>query len=196
MPAGRKLGFDPDEVIASAMRVFWERGYTATTKTDIEAATGIARSSLANTFGSKEDLFYTCVDAFLDLLLAGVQSRLVDRGGGLSDVEVYFEAVAAETLGRDGPRGCLIVKTMMASTECPPTEAQMGRYRSGMIAGFVAALERSARLGEIAEGTIPGRAELLFMWFNALHMTADSALASTVDQQLAAVRTALREWAA
>ena len=49
--------FDESEVIELAMRVFWAKGYAATSISDITKATGIKRGSLYNAFEGKDDLF-------------------------------------------------------------------------------------------------------------------------------------------
>src|SRR5687768_6284787 len=61
---GRPRNFDPDEVLDRAMRVFWRKGYAATSLSDLTAATGINRASLYATFGNKESLFQRALDRY------------------------------------------------------------------------------------------------------------------------------------
>lgn len=62
----RTQTFDRDTVVRAARTVFWEHGYDGTSIPDLEDATGIRRSSLYNTFGSKRGLFDAAVQSYLD----------------------------------------------------------------------------------------------------------------------------------
>ncbi|MEM8645620.1 MAG: helix-turn-helix domain-containing protein, partial [Pseudomonadota bacterium] len=61
--SGRKQ-FNEDEALEAAMRAFWQRGYEATSLSDLEAATGLNKSSLYNAFESKEALFVRCLERY------------------------------------------------------------------------------------------------------------------------------------
>ena len=53
----RSKDFDPDDIADAAMRVFWQRGYAATSVQDLVDGTGLSRSSLYGTFENKQGLF-------------------------------------------------------------------------------------------------------------------------------------------
>lgn len=57
------------EVIATAARVFAERGYQATSMSDLTAATGLAAGGLYHYIGSKERLLLRICDELLEPLL-------------------------------------------------------------------------------------------------------------------------------
>lgn len=53
---GRPIEHDENEVILNAQKVFWERGYAATSLNDLKDATQLGSSSLYNTFkGGKKN---------------------------------------------------------------------------------------------------------------------------------------------
>jgi len=54
---GRPKGYDRRAVLVVARDLFWEKGYEATSISDLERHTGLNRSSLYQEFGSKRDLF-------------------------------------------------------------------------------------------------------------------------------------------
>ncbi|MET9296421.1 helix-turn-helix domain-containing protein [Streptomyces sp. NPDC003077] len=64
-PAGRPRAFDMAVVLEAAMRLFWERGYDATSMAQLREATGLSSASLYGAFGSKEGLFERAVDHYM-----------------------------------------------------------------------------------------------------------------------------------
>lgn len=60
----RPRAFEESDVIDRAIRQFWSHGYEATSVDDLCAATGLNRSSLYRTFGSKRDLLNTALGAY------------------------------------------------------------------------------------------------------------------------------------
>ncbi|MFZ1177532.1 MAG: helix-turn-helix domain-containing protein [Mycobacterium sp.] len=65
--------FDYDEVVRAARDVFWERGYVATSLSQLLAATGLSKSTLYQAFGSRRTLFAVAVENYL----AEVMSPLI-----------------------------------------------------------------------------------------------------------------------
>jgi AcrR family transcriptional regulator len=63
------------EVVATAARVFAERGYQATSMADLTTATGLAAGGLYHYIGSKEQLLLRICDELLEPLLA--QARAI-----------------------------------------------------------------------------------------------------------------------
>src|ERR1700712_2309272 len=61
---GRPREFCVDEALASALRVFWSKGYEGASLTDLTEAMGITRPSLYSAFGNKESLFRKALDLY------------------------------------------------------------------------------------------------------------------------------------
>ncbi|ARU56984.1 TetR family transcriptional regulator [Oleiphilus messinensis] len=61
MTIGRPKQFNPDVALQKATYLFWQKGYEATSTTDLMKAMGLSKSSLYQTFGSKKQLFEQCV---------------------------------------------------------------------------------------------------------------------------------------
>jgi TetR/AcrR family transcriptional repressor of nem operon len=57
----RPKSFDREEVLESAMAVFWRKGYAATSIRDLVEATGLNPGSLYDTFDDKHSLFLESV---------------------------------------------------------------------------------------------------------------------------------------
>lgn len=62
----RTPAFERDAVVRAARSLFWEHGYDGTSVPALEQATGLSRSSIYNTFGSKRGLFDVVVQSYLD----------------------------------------------------------------------------------------------------------------------------------
>lgn len=61
----RKLAFDRDAAIETAMNEIWQVGYEAASVKHLAETLGITRSSFYNAFGSREALFDLVVDRYL-----------------------------------------------------------------------------------------------------------------------------------
>ena len=117
--AGRKQ-FDENRALDAAMTMFWLKGYEATSLADLEAATGLGKSSLYNAYQSKDALFARCLDRF--------QRR---HGGSLREelahprfetaVERFFEGLLRRFEDPALPDGCLVTMASMevGTAECP-----------------------------------------------------------------------------
>lgn len=58
--------FDMDEVLDAAMQAFWQRGYEATSLSDLMAVTGLQKGSLYKAFKDKHTLFLQALGRYLD----------------------------------------------------------------------------------------------------------------------------------
>jgi len=72
------------EVVATAARLFAERGYQATSMSDLTAATGLAAGGLYHYIGSKEQLLFRICDELLEPLLEQA-SAIVARDAPATD---------------------------------------------------------------------------------------------------------------
>ncbi len=117
MNAGRKRGFDKQEALDKAMRVFWESGYAGTSVSDLTAALGINKPSLYAAFGNKEQLFRSALDRYRadygaplwQRLLEPVDVPLAER------IRAYLYGIADLVSAKDSPPGCLFVKSSCES---------------------------------------------------------------------------------
>lgn len=107
----RTLAFDRDTAVRSAREVFWRAGYAEASLPALEEATGLSRSSIYNTFGSKRGLFDAAMQSYLDEVirprLRPLRQERVDRDAILD----YLAGLSAAFSRASGLPGCLLVNT-------------------------------------------------------------------------------------
>jgi TetR/AcrR family transcriptional repressor of nem operon len=111
---GRLKQFDDTTVVRAARDVFWQRGYASTSLADLQATTGLSRSSLYLTYGSKRGLFDRALRNYLDEVIWPMLAPMEATGAGREEIVGYFLAQAANLAGPPHSaltRGCLIANT-------------------------------------------------------------------------------------
>lgn len=172
---GRPLGFDPDAALDAAMRVFWTHGYDATTTTMLERATSLSRSSLTNTFGTKEQLLLAVVDRYQSALERDLLDPL-ESGDGLAAIDRFFEHLGRLKQSEPGASGCLIVNlSAQPSPTTPAVQERIDRYRTRLRAAMLTAVERAATAGRLETEDAAGLADLLTGLAVAVNWTARAA---------------------
>ncbi len=78
MASGRQKEFDKAEALASAMQVFWRKGYLGASLSDLCEAMGINKPSMYATYGNKEALFVAATDHYIEAY-ASPHLRLLDE---------------------------------------------------------------------------------------------------------------------
>jgi len=144
---GRIQTFDTVAVVQAARNLFWDRGYDATSLAELEQATGLARSSLYNAFGSKRGLFDAAVADYLETVirprLRGLLTGANDASGLLAYLDGLRLAVEARpTDSGDSPaRGCLLVNCAAGlAGHDDPARAIVDGYRVELVAALRHAL--------------------------------------------------------
>lgn len=108
---GRPIEFDPNRVLAAATRVFWAKGYEATSVQDLLEATKLSKSSLYSAFGGKEQIFERCIAAYTDQMVEQLRARLSASATPLEFIEVTLAEIGSEGSETKKPNGCLIMNT-------------------------------------------------------------------------------------
>jgi AcrR family transcriptional regulator len=131
-------------VISGAISAFWAKGFDATTLADLEAATGVDRSTIYNSFGGKNGLYRSATAAYVDLSADMLFEPLRQGRAGVADIIEFLDRLA-DTLGSGtNPPGCLIVNDLAADTD----DEAANRYLENLDRGLSAALERAAASNE------------------------------------------------
>lgn len=150
MSVGRPRAFDPDKALQGALESFWSQGYEATSMTDLLRSTGLSKSSLYESFGSKRSLFERCLERYREDRVALMSQRLEASKTGIGFIRQMLEAAAAES-GDPKARGCLVMNT---ATEFAQKDPQVARLVGEGITAFSAVFRRAIRRAQ-SEGDVP-----------------------------------------
>ncbi|HEY3501322.1 MAG TPA: TetR/AcrR family transcriptional regulator [Actinocatenispora sp.] len=108
---GRPKEFDVDEAVDAAMHAFWERGYEATSTQDLCDATGLCRSSMYHTFGSKRELYERSLLRYDETRNAELAAILRGDGTATERLRAVFATVLDQESSTE--RGCFAVNTVV-----------------------------------------------------------------------------------
>jgi TetR/AcrR family transcriptional repressor of nem operon len=150
----RPREFDFDAALDRAMEVFWSRGYEATSLDDLCEVTGLSRSSLYATFGSKRKLLLRTVDRYVEQRNPRIAAILAQP----SRTRDGFHALASQFIDQivagPGRRGCFLGNCAAELSRSDRTA--MERVRQGLEsteATFRDALARGKAAGELSFDT-------------------------------------------
>lgn len=113
-PIGRPRGFDADEALECAMRVFWERGYDGASLNDLTEAMGITKTSMYRAFGNKDQLFLKALARY-DEGPAAYGRRAVAEPTAVRVARAFLNGAVRATTQPDSPPGCLGVQGALAA---------------------------------------------------------------------------------
>lgn len=104
--------FNLDDAADAAMRVFWRKGYAATSVQDLVDGTGLSRSSLYNTFEGKHGLFQHALQRYHGQTAANV-AMLVKDGPAKERVRELLLDIVKDELAGEACCGCLVANTSL-----------------------------------------------------------------------------------
>lgn len=151
----RPREFEEQVVLQRAMELFWERGYEATSVSDLTVRLGLGKASLYNAFGSKHQLYLRAVEHYVrgrDKVIVEILAR---PGSPLDAVRSVISRYAKE-IEESGALGCLVVT---AAVERMPKDEEVARWVQAswqtLRVALTSALLRARAQGEVAADVDP-----------------------------------------
>jgi len=145
MSIGRPLEYSSEQVLDTAMGLFWRKGYEATSLQDLVGAMGLSRSSFYQAFGSKRELFLSCLERYQESTALDLTTRLDDAATGRDFIEDTLLWAIEEVIEGVDPKGCLVVNT---ATEFAQRDEQVAARVSQGFDKYRAIFLAAARRGQ------------------------------------------------
>ncbi|MEZ0112193.1 AcrR family transcriptional regulator [Catenulispora sp. EB89] len=153
---GRPRGFDREAAVTAATRLFWERGYEATSISDLTEAMGIRSGSLYAAFGDKPALFREALVAYGESPYgAFVNVAFAEEATAFGAVARMLREAARVFPDPVHPAGCM---TINAATNVSPANVEVQEMLRDQRNRNIAMMADRLRAGQ-RDGELPASAD-------------------------------------
>jgi AcrR family transcriptional regulator len=144
---GRPRAFDRQAALDAATRLFWKKGYSATSIADLTEAMGIGSPSLYAAFGSKEQLYAEALDHYQRENEATAWGRFFAAGTARDAVQAFLMDSAAGL--SQAVAGCMVTLSSVGCEGNAELGARVMAARHTSLERLEARLRRGVDDGEI-----------------------------------------------
>lgn len=170
----RPRAFTDDQLLETAMQLFWRHGYAGTGIRELEQGLGLKAPSLYHRFGSKEALFQAALARYIDRIVGTRVRRFLQVDPPLAGVRAFFDTTYNYVDPQHPALACLLVNTTLELGDSAPNitpllVAGAQRVRDG----FRDALLRARARAELAADVD------IDAWVDTLHLALQGVLISS-----------------
>ncbi|MDQ0089580.1 TetR/AcrR family transcriptional repressor of nem operon [Paenibacillus anaericanus] len=137
----------------AAMQLFWEKGFEATSLSDLTSRMGIQRPSIYSTFGDKKGLFEAALRKYTSSHAAYVRANLQNNSSVKGAFCAFFENMVAKEYEKSPNWGCFCINSMV---ELAPHDEKFEiltrEHQMYLSVIFQETIERGLRSGELDSG--------------------------------------------
>ena len=169
----RQEEFNRADIISKATQVFWDKGYNGTSIQDLVDATGLNRSSIYNSFGSKQSLYKASLEQYEAESNKVFQKALLKSSGPLEAIKRILSTAIETTSQEEKGRGCFI---MNCKAELSDTDSELRNWliknqdkSINLFKDLVIEGQREGQINELISAEV--HAYTLFNAFQGLRMT-------------------------
>lgn len=157
MARGRPRKTTPEKVLEQAMKIFWERGFDATSMNDIAQETGMAKPGLYTAFGDKEKLYQQAISHYFETFGKSSLDYLIHSPASLkTTLRTHLKEIAAFLCDESNPGGCFVVNGVIdCAHKTGPLEEYTRFLNQKRREAFYMRLKRAK-----AEGELPDDADI------------------------------------
>ncbi|WP_293781524.1 TetR/AcrR family transcriptional regulator [uncultured Aeromicrobium sp.] len=146
---GRPRGFDRGAALDKAIRLFWRKGYEATSMRDLSDELGIGAPSLYAAFGGKQALFEEAVKVYDQQYGGFIDAAITEEPTAVAAMRRMFAEAPQRYTRRGLPRGCLVAAGD-AGAEDDTIRSWLAGFRNAKTRELAAKIQ-----SDIAAGTLP-----------------------------------------
>ena len=147
---GRKLEFNYKRAVERATKVFWAKGYSASSMRDLLRAMGIGEGSFYNLFGSKNQLYLECLRHYNDTVTRRRLEALEAEPSVHKGLRNFFRGLMDDLDNPKRPYVCLMSRSL--SSDVLEEADLASSVKSGMKLfeeRLSARLEKARAVGEL-----------------------------------------------
>lgn len=150
--------FVRDEVLESAMHLFWARGYASTSVQALLDTMKINRGSLYAAFRDKRSLFLEALERYDGMIRDMIAKVFAGGGDPLAELRRFFDVALLDLPDELRAKGCLVANTVSEQAQLDHGLAERANTKLAAIEGvFREALERSQAAGQVATDRDPAQ---------------------------------------
>jgi AcrR family transcriptional regulator len=190
---GRPRKFDKELALDTALQVFMQKGYEATSLTDITEALGINRPSVYAAFGNKEELFAQALAKYNQGPIAYLNDVLSEKTSRDVVKEMLMKSVELLTCAEQS-RACLAIQSSMSS------ELAAAGIQQNIVAGLhQIEMNIKNRFDQaIAEGDLPKDTDswLLTKYVTTIHkgLSIQASNGASAEELRGVVEITMKSW--
>ncbi|MFI5162945.1 MAG: TetR/AcrR family transcriptional regulator [Sphingobacteriales bacterium] len=147
----RTKDFDEDEVLAKAVRIFWNKGYNGTSMQDLVDGLGISRSSLYDTYGDKHTLFVKALESYKESATSHIYDIVANVTPVKEAIRQLLELTTVDMIGDCDNKGCFLTNaTIEVASHDKQVSSIICENDQQIENAFYKAIEKGQASGEIA----------------------------------------------
>jgi len=127
------------------MRLFWRKGYAATSVEDLTETLHLSRSSLYDTFGDKRTLFLEALKFYSERVLDATTRTLNESPSPIAGIQKVFDDIIASVGSETGALGCFMVNSVAELVPYDPDVTEIAATYSESIQKLFAAVLTQAK---------------------------------------------------
>ena len=192
---GRPRLFDEEAVLDELTALFWEKGYSRTSMSDLVEASGVHKSSLYSTFGSKDELFSKILRRYLTGRMDALGTLIEEAGPGIEGIHAFLELIRGNILSGGGRLGCLLANSSSELQGSAPGFENFGiEYREALRQRIRTLIQQAEPEHAPNPVLTDQRTELFITFMAGLNVTVrggadDAEISRTIDAMHATVDT-------
>jgi len=146
------LHFDIDQALDQFLKIFWTKGFRATTTRELAKSAGISESSLFHTFSSKRAIYISTLRRYRKnsrFLL----TQMENEENALTGIRNYWLAIGKFVSNSSFNRGCMITNATVEQPDGEEIQSFLQSVHQEYDKEFKRALDRAVTQGELKADT-------------------------------------------